>query len=551
MLNTIKQNYYIKTYAESNVTLKFANISLFMKGYFTILGLNVLLYRAELPEFELTIARLDKKIDAGFVIITNSTYSYLNVTRFNIIMSDIYTDGITRYQFMLMELNSCNLRIQRSTFYRITQHFYAMIEAYNCKVELADVNFIESAGILIHNESTIHMHNVSINNAPIRLTTNSSLYIDHSHYEGTRGLVLEENCNMNMTNTFVEYQGNYVFLNAYHNVHANIENCIFRNITALLTAKHSYISIDNSKISDIQSNTEIYHFIDISVGSYLIINDTKILHNQPSKIKAFFGGTLKSYLEMYRCLYAWNTFPIHFVAEYNSDVVFKETSFKNNNSTTGILFAKENKCIIHSCLFKSNKRINIVKVQSSNVTIINCSFLNNFESTREIVSMESDNVELNNYLDIENCTFNESSDYLVWVKKVAEISIQNSHFQCLTQYDYFIIIISEARSMRIARSRFFILYWNILSIKGPHQDTIVYTFQSRFELMRSTITNKTDLMCMEGGLDMFLEHGEIKYEETPFVSSKCLRIFKIKIWQLNLADQVDQVDLTDQIELAG
>ena len=118
---------------------------------------------------------------------------------------------------------------------------------------------------------------------------------------------------------------------------------------------------------------------------------------------------------MYRCIYKWNSFRTHFVANDNSDVTIKESQFTNNNSTKLILDVGKNECFIRACLFEGNTGWNIMNVKSSNITTVNNVFLNSLQNGNGIMSMNSTVVELNNYLEIENCTFNESQIFLAYV----------------------------------------------------------------------------------------------------------------------------------------
>ena len=340
----------------------------------------------------------------------------------------------------------------------------------------------------------------------------SGLHIVHSYFNGPNGLVLEDNCNITMLDTTVEYQTHFhelmntAFLTTSLNVQVNITNCTISSIPILIKAEHSIIFIDDSSICDSQSfvDTNVKYVIDILVSS-LIISDTNITHNNPTGMQMFLSGSSNSHLEMYRCLYAWNSFSTHFMVSDNSDVIIQDSQFKNNNSTATILVFKINKCVINGCLFEDNKGKNIVQLQSSNVSFTNSEFLNTLEEeyTREtegMVSIESAYVHMNNYLDINNCTFTKSRgnlDYVVNVTNVAEISIQNSYFQCwLILYEREMVTIDTTRTLRIANSKFVLVmnYSYIMSIYSITEKIHLYTFQSEFRNKRGLITtNETNL----------------------------------------------------------
>ena len=211
-------------------------------------------------------------------------------------------------------------------------------------------------------------------------------------------------------------------------------------------------------------------------------------------MKKIFSGTLKSGLEMYRCLYEWNSFPTHFVADDNSDVTIQDSRFINNAGISTILDMKNNLCLIEGCLFKGNMGldVNLLDARSSNVTFINSVFSKDIGNPNiGIVSMESDYVELNNYLEIDNCTFSgrhENWEYLVSVMKVADVSIQRSYFQCSCPG---MIHISKATTVRIASSRYVASNQEILFLQTMN----FYTFKSSFgNKTWSITTNETDFV---------------------------------------------------------
>ena len=520
-------NFTIKTYFKSKITLEFENVSLSWNTTYTTFGLNVLLNQAELPFTNVSIHKLDRQKSTGFVSVTNSTFRHLNVTRgFDISMSDIYIDGSGSHEYGFMYISNCNLSIKAVTINKIQGSSYmynALIELSNCKIDMQNVNLIDipDSNILIENYSTIHMNNVYISNTWIMLIKHSSLHIVHSLCEGIISLDIGNNCNLTIANTTVEHHGNYTgppFLYTKYNAQINILNCTFSNIAPVIV-QHSYISIHNSRIGGSQYliETETKNFIEISYGSHLVVSDTNITHNTPIGMKTFFRGSLKSRLEMYRCLYAWNWFSIHFVADDDSDVTILDSQFVNNNSTFGEMFdMTRNTCFILGCLFEGNEGTNIVYAQSSNLTIISSVFMNIWENG--IVVMDSAFVELNNYLEIDNCTVIECGTYFAIFEKVAEISIQNSYVQCSSLQE--MIFIFEARTVRIASSKFVTFSQEIISFHTLIvKDINFYTFQSSFGNKTWWIrTNKTDFIKKVTDLGLIVLDGSIISEETGFAS---------------------------------
>ena len=546
MLNTTTQQiYYIKTYAGSNITFEFTNVSLPMETTFSIYGLNILMYQTELLDGIIYVYRLDKQSDTGVINITNSTFGYMDISDgFDIILSDCYIDNTSGYPIFLNLVSSCNhLSIKRSTLYNFG---HKVMYAANCKIEMQDVSFIDSYGGYFEEFSTIHMDNVYLYNTFISLVAHSSLHIDHSRLEGQTGLALKNNCNLTLTNVTVKQTGNFEFMNAYRKIQINITNCTFSDITALLAAKGSHVLIDNSSIRNSQSlkETDTKHFINISLNSHLIIHDTNITNNEPAQIKTFFSGRLNSHLEMYRSRYAGNSFSTHFITDENSDVTIKGSQFINNNSTTGIFDLTRNKLIIEGCLFKGNEGTNIAKVlSSSNVSITNCVFLN----TNRVVLMESDVMEMkNNYLEIDKCTFDGCRDDLFWVKNVPEISIQKSYFRCsaLTELNNYMFIIEGARTVKIASSEFIKFSrgqrtrrWHMLYFENLDQDINVYTFQSTFTADNGLITsNETNFLHKAQVMKVIIVRSDIILEETAFASSKWSKNCKIKVNLVYLVD---------------
>ena len=136
--------------------------------------------------------------------------------------------------------------------------------------------------------------------------------------------------------------------------------------------------------------------------------------------------------------------------------------------------------------------MNIAYAQSSNVTIINSMFMNT--SQNGIVVMNSDYVEIYNYLEIENCTLNECRNYIVYASKVAEISIQNSYFEYSSTK---MIHITQAKTVKITSSGFvtFSQVIMVLSTFQPLKDMNLYTWQSSFgNKTWSITTNDTEFI---------------------------------------------------------
>ena len=85
MQNTTYQSFLINAYAISNITLGFEKVSLLVDTQYRVHGLNVLLYKAELPETKFIISRLEQQHNTGLVTVINSTFSQFEVSSgFNI-----------------------------------------------------------------------------------------------------------------------------------------------------------------------------------------------------------------------------------------------------------------------------------------------------------------------------------------------------------------------------------------------------------------------------------------------------------------------------------
>ena len=218
---------------------------------FTVLGLNILMYRAKLLETTLYVNKLDQQNGTGFITIVNSTLGTMKVSEgFDISMSDSYIDGTIRHGSTHMDLKDCNLNIRRSSLYMLDRDFFdSVIYMVNCKVHILDVNLTSGFGTLIWGmESSIQMNNVYLSNVDISITQYSSLNIIHSHFEGKSSISIRDYCNMTMNNTTVEHQ-TFPFLHITMNGRINILNCTFNNISSLVTASQSFVFIDNNSIN--------------------------------------------------------------------------------------------------------------------------------------------------------------------------------------------------------------------------------------------------------------------------------------------------------------
>ena len=517
MQNAPNQTFLIEAFTELNITLEFVNVSLLMNTTYTTHGLNVLLYKAHLVETNLKIHRLDQQNNTRTVIVTNSTFGTIQVTRgFNIRMSDCYIACPDKDS--LMDLIGCNLSIRRSTVYSNKESF--SVHTKKCNVDTMDVNFINN--YIVFDESTIaHINNTYLNNVNIKLLY-SSMHIVDSHFERINTLEIILYSNVTIADTTVKYQGDFNLPFLYSiNAQVAILNCTFSKIVSLLNAQYSTVTVDNSRITDIQSvnYTLTDGFIYLFIHSHLVISDTIIRHNKPAAVKTFFTGTLKSHLEMYRCLYERNFFRTHFMADDNSDVTIKESQFINNNSTNAILNVERNKCILDSCLFEDSTGEYLVEVQSSNVTISNCALLNTGKNPEYVVYMESSYLEMNNYLEVDNCTFSGGQRYLVFVTNVADVSIQNSYFQRLHP-DSYTVWIDGVYTLRLANSDFYALASQIYLLDIVHSMNF-YTLASSFSNKTCSITtNETDFVQKGWYLGFVHLRGSVIHKETGFASSK-------------------------------
>ena len=519
MQKTTEQTFLIEAFTERSITLEFVNVSLLMPIIYTIHGLNVFMYQAELLKTVLLIDRLEKQTGTGFVTITNSTFLFMSITRgSDISLLDCYIFCLPEY--MLFSLEDCNLSISRSTVHGCEISPMILATA-KCKIEIIDVNLVNNQLIFLGDEA-VYMNNTHLNN--VTIDSYFSLHIVHSQLNSVE-MMIGDNSNITMTDTTVKYQRNYnlQFLCTRYNVRINMTNCTLSNIAVLLKAESSYISIYNSRISNSKSlkETGIQHFIDISYYSHLTISDTIITHNKPARIKTFFRGRINSLLKMYRCLYAHNSLSTHFVADDNTHIIIQESQFINNNSTTGILDMKRNKCIFNSCLFEANNGQMVINGQSSNITFTNCVFLNTCKGPEYTVLMKSAYVQLNNYLEIDNCTFSGGQGYLVWVKDVAEVSIQNSNYLQGLNPDSNTVEIYGVNTLRLANSNFLASSSNMDRLLDIHASMNFYTLQSSFgNKICSVTTNETDFVQKGDDLGFVNLYDVTLLKETGFASSK-------------------------------